>query len=603
MTVTYSSTPWGKIPTVDHWIDLPSAAEYIFRICLVLNSSGVWLVNYHEKGIYYSDGASWLKKTGTLDNILNNVTYTDINGWLVGNGNVIGTAAYTPEDVANKSTNVALGISDILYPTQNAVKTYVDYRNHWTGIAGQIYPNGRADIVGGPVNTHSLVLNSNSITDVGLEITAAGLLTVDAVNYETLVVGDDDIPNKKYVDDLISGTLDDGTAQGQLLFWDNGNTKWTYTETTELFWDDTNKRLGIGTATPSTALEVDGVGTFGGSSSGQSTIASGLVVNEDGGNLAQDDFRVETGAEVNAFLIDASAGTAEFNVPLTINNAADLAVLTAHPTGGTALAIATTQYVDDAAGATTFLALTDTVAGYNIGRIPFETAAAIDDDAAFIWDDTNKRLGIGEPTPEADIEITDAGTDTQAGMIISEYNDQTTYDPYITIRKSHSDTKGTITETPTATELGGIYWHGVNTTPIFRQGAHILVRQSGAASSHVPTMMLFETMNATGQNDDQLVLTPNGRVGIGYADPAAKLDVYQDSSTGARPVVRLIQDDVDQPFIEYRGEAAAADITRSIVAVGDVGGAALAGYVKIGIHDTGDQVADTDFYMPIYTLT
>jgi len=316
MTVTYSSTPWGKIPTVDHWIDLPSAAEYIFRICLVLNSSGVWLVNYHEKGIYYSDGASWLKKTGTLDNILNNVTYTDINGWLVGNGNVIGTAAYTPEDVANKSTNVALGISDILYPTQNAVKTYVDYRNHWTGIAGQIYPNGRADIVGGPVNTHSLVLNSNSITDVGLEITAAGLLTVDAVNYETLVVGDDDIPNKKYVDDLISGTLDDGTAQGQLLFWDNGNTKWTYTETTELFWDDTNKRLGIGTATPSTALEVDGVGTFGGSSSGQSTIASGLVVNEDGGNLTQDDFRVETGAQVNAFLINASAETAEFNVLL-----------------------------------------------------------------------------------------------------------------------------------------------------------------------------------------------------------------------------------------------------------------------------------------------
>lgn len=33
---------------------------------------------------------------------------------------------FTPENVSNKSTNTALGTSDTLYPTQNAVKTYVD---------------------------------------------------------------------------------------------------------------------------------------------------------------------------------------------------------------------------------------------------------------------------------------------------------------------------------------------------------------------------------------------------------------------------------------------------------------------------------------------
>jgi hypothetical protein len=33
---------------------------------------------------------------------------------------------FTPENVANKSTNVSLGTSNTLYPTQNAVKTYVD---------------------------------------------------------------------------------------------------------------------------------------------------------------------------------------------------------------------------------------------------------------------------------------------------------------------------------------------------------------------------------------------------------------------------------------------------------------------------------------------
>jgi len=44
--------------------------------------------------------------------------------------NILNTGlGFTPENVANKSTNVALGTSNILYPTQNAVKTYVDNSN------------------------------------------------------------------------------------------------------------------------------------------------------------------------------------------------------------------------------------------------------------------------------------------------------------------------------------------------------------------------------------------------------------------------------------------------------------------------------------------
>jgi len=42
---------------------------------------------------------------------------------------------------------------------------------------------------------------------------------------------------------------------------------------------------------------------------GQSAIASGLVVNEAGGNAADDDFRVETTNQGNAFVVDASADT------------------------------------------------------------------------------------------------------------------------------------------------------------------------------------------------------------------------------------------------------------------------------------------------------
>lgn len=55
--------------------------------------------------------------------------------------------------------------------------------------------------------------------------------------------------------DLVSTeNIADGITAGQLPFWDG--TTWTYAETTEMFWDDTNKRLGLGTATPGANLHI-----------------------------------------------------------------------------------------------------------------------------------------------------------------------------------------------------------------------------------------------------------------------------------------------------------------------------------------------------------
>ena len=42
------------------------------------------------------------------------------------NTDVTGALLYTPENVSNKSNNTSLGTSSVLYPTQNAVKTYID---------------------------------------------------------------------------------------------------------------------------------------------------------------------------------------------------------------------------------------------------------------------------------------------------------------------------------------------------------------------------------------------------------------------------------------------------------------------------------------------
>ena len=51
--------------------------------------------------------------------------YLSSTDWVTFNGKA-DSLGFTPEDVANKSTNTSLGTSNTLYPTENAVKTYAD---------------------------------------------------------------------------------------------------------------------------------------------------------------------------------------------------------------------------------------------------------------------------------------------------------------------------------------------------------------------------------------------------------------------------------------------------------------------------------------------
>jgi len=51
----------------------------------------------------------------------------------------------------------------------------------------------------------------------------------------------------------------------------------------------------------------------------------------------------------------------------------------------------------------------------------------------------------------------------------------------------------------------------------------------------------------------------NDRVGVGVSAPAAKLEVDQNSGTGAIPVLDLDQGDADQPFVNFVGTSASDD--------------------------------------------
>jgi hypothetical protein len=50
--------------------------------------------------------------------------------------------------------------------------------------------------------------------------------------------------------------FDEGVADGQMLFWDNTEKKYKYTEIEEMIWDDIDKELGIGSDLPNEPLHV-----------------------------------------------------------------------------------------------------------------------------------------------------------------------------------------------------------------------------------------------------------------------------------------------------------------------------------------------------------
>lgn len=88
--------------------------------------------------------------------------------------------------------------------------------------------------------TFSNTMNLTTCINAGVDTDK--FLVLDASNNVDYRTG------AEVLSDIDAALGEAGTAAGQMLFWDT--TKWAHTETTELFWDDTNKRLGIGIDTP-----------------------------------------------------------------------------------------------------------------------------------------------------------------------------------------------------------------------------------------------------------------------------------------------------------------------------------------------------------------
>lgn len=85
--------------------------------------------------------------------------------------------------------------------------------------------------------------------------------------------------------------------------------------------------------------------------------------------------------------------------------------------------------------------------------------------------------------------------------------------------------------------------------------------------SNAGTLVQFNATTGEADFDDNDLTTSGtgtfGEVGIGLVAPTGQLHIDQSSSSGAKPVLRLDQGDIDDTFIDYVGTSA-VDGTRSI---------------------------------------
>jgi hypothetical protein len=169
--------------------------------------------------------------------------------------------------------------------------------------------------------------------------------------------------------------------------------------------------------------------------------------------------------------------------------------------------------------------------------------------------------------------------------------------------------KGAVASGDVVLNLAGLGHDGTD----FNRSAVMQVFIDGAVSGNiVPMGWAFQTSATNGAGlATRMRIRANGIVQLGgpIGSPTVAFNanngvsvISQTDTAAALPTLTLSQADVDEPFLKYIGTAAAANLTRNIVDVGDVTTATVAGYVKIEVDDLGNQIADQDYFMPVYTL-
>ena len=171
------------------------------------------------------------------------------------------------------------------------------------------------------------------------------------------------------------------------------------------------------------------------------------------------------------------------------------------------------------------------------------------------------KVGIGTASPISMLDISgsaysDPSTPSSdaASISICSYDTTDGDSPSLNFTKSGNATIGQHGVVVDGENLGFIKFWGSDGTN-FEPAAGIVCEVDGTPAddaTDMPGMLSFwTTSDGSDGLSERITIKSTGNVGIGTASPTAKLHIDQSSTSGAVPVLKLDQGDVDDSFVEF----------------------------------------------------
>jgi hypothetical protein len=371
----------------------------------------------------------------------------------------------------------------------------------------------------------------------------------------------------------IGSTVTGGTT-GSILF--IGAASVLAQDNANLFYDDTNNRLGIGTTTPSDTLHVAGDATITGKLTvGGSIDPTDILIDAGGSNAAY----LEMKAGQSAAVSPASSGRIRYNATtnkwqLSENGGAyaDISTVTGAITSLNGLSASSQTFATGTAG--TDFAIVSAVSthtfnlpiasGTNTGKLsntdwttfnnkftlPALTSGSVlfsngttivQDNANFFWDDTNNRLGLGTAAPAQRLDVNGNITTRAQGALILQ---DTAGGQFVSLRAPSAVTTSVTYDLPPA--------DGTSGQMLTTNGAGVMTwttppGASGVTGSGANGQVTFWTGTSTVSGESALFWnSASDRLGVGNSSPSFNLDVTGDARISSAGNAAFLQLDAGQ---------------------------------------------------------
>lgn len=387
--------------------------------------------------------------------------------------------------------------------------------------------------------------------------------TVDnslTVNGTANFSGDVNLNGTTTIANLNTSNLNLGFTQGSVIFQgssglaqDNGN----------FYWDDTNNRLGIGTASPVSTLTVAGSGSTSPFTIASSSGATMLTLSHTGY------FGINTSTPSDALTVAGNGlVTGDLNVLGSISGASlsfsSSSLTTLTVTGTSTLSQAVMNFLQATTANITTLNVTGTstlattsISQLNVsgnislatmtqGSVLFAGAGGVlsQNNSNLYWDNTSRYFNIGTSTVQSTFAIQGSGSANVFSIASS------TGASLLTVTPSGNVGIGTSTPIAKLDVQGGV----INVAPATGVTGGLTITSSGGANASVlvtngtQQAQLQQGFVGSTSNSDfaiytngtaKLHVTNTGNVGIGTTSPLAKLDVYGNLNvaTGSTPAL------------------------------------------------------------------